>query len=1020
MKTIGKGLFVFVIIIIFSSCFSPWDGDTGTFSISIGGSGGGRAVLPDGVKIEDLEHVITLEGPGPKQTVSVTGAQTVQFSVVPGVWNISIEAYEVNWDGDEEFRFLVAVGSKIVDIKPGSNGAITIPMSKPPENTTIEMVEVKGGSFEMGSINSLDNNASPLRTVTLTSFYIGKYEVTQEQYEAVMGTNPSYHKTDADEGEVQEKRPVENVTWYDAIEFCNKLSSLEGLTPVYTITNRTPASGYPITSATVTATWSNNGYRLPTEAQWEYAAKGGQSAHNPLWIYSGSDDADTVAWYNGKTGTPTNGKTHEVGKLAPNELGLYDMSGNVWEWCWDWYGTYPSDPQTDPTGADSGTLRVQRGGGYDNNTTSTDGNIRSAYRKGYGALHINLGFRVVRPAQSSVEPGTGELHYELIDDGTAYRVSRGTATGDIVIPAYYRPDSNSPSLPVTTIGYGTDGDDSNAFGGTGGIGNPDTYNTTVTRITFEKDSQLTTISSYAFYRCSSLISIDIPDSVTSIGRCAFQETALTSITIPAGVTFISNGTFYECTQLGSIIIPERITEIDTAAFWGCTSLTSVTFRGEGIKFNETSFPPDYDWNLYEVYHGANGGKGTYTRPNGESNAWIKSTDGPPENTYTVTFNTNGGDPKPEPKTVIEGGKVTEPQAVTKLDYFFAGWYKEANFINIWDFETDLVTDNITLYAKWVSPPTNWTAVSNSQFSSIIRAIAYGNNRWVAVGNEGQMAWSANGETWTAVDDNTIWQYQDFANEMHTASISGIAYGDGKFIAVGACGIMAMSTSGDTWNAIEEKPFGTEIDGNSTINAIVYGNGGWVAGGNSGKMAYSNDGVTWEAMNIYSTFGSSQINGIAYDGGSKWVAVGSSGRMAYSNNNGETWTAVDDSNRVFGTEGGIENIIFAVAYGNGRFVAGSWGGQIAYSDDGASWTAVLDSKFGTGWINAIAYGNNMWVAVGAGGRMAYSADGETWTSVEANTFGSDFIQAIVYDNNTWFAGGGSDSSDSSGRMAYSNQ
>ena len=381
-----------VTALALSACFSPWKGDTGTFSISTGGSGGGRTIW-NGINTDTLEHVITLEGPGPEQTATVTGAGTVQFSVVPGVWNIAIEG---RLNGE-----LVAEGSRTVDIKTGSNGAITISMREPTKNTLIEMVRVQGGSFQMGQNgNGNSNNVTPVHTVTLTGFYIGKYEVTQAQYQTVMGTNPSSHTTGADEGEVQEKRPVENVSWYDALVFCNKLSMSEGLSPAYSIGGSTDPSAWgtvPTTTSSVTP-WNavvmvagSNGYRLPTEAQWEYAAKGGPSASSPYKIYSGSDNIDDVAWHSGS-------KTHEAGKRYRNELGIYDMSGNVWEWCWDWYDEnyYSSSPQTDPPGAPSGSLRVQRGGGY--NDDYSTGYFRSAYRKGYYGPYINLGFRVVLPA----------------------------------------------------------------------------------------------------------------------------------------------------------------------------------------------------------------------------------------------------------------------------------------------------------------------------------------------------------------------------------------------------------------------------------------------------------------------------------------------------------------------------------------------------------------------------------------------------------------------------------------------
>jgi formylglycine-generating enzyme required for sulfatase activity len=263
----------------------------------------------------------------------------------------------------------------------------------------IEMVSVPGGSFQMGNPDSNVgySDERPGHTVTLNGFYMGKYQVTQEQYQAVMGSNPSYFTSNPASGEVQEKRPVESVSWYDALVFCNKLSVAEGLTPAYRISGSTNPTDWGTAPASSNSTWNavqivagSTGYRLPTEAQWEYAAKGGNGSPEN-YTYSGSNTVGNVAWYETNSGS----KTHEVGKKDPNGLGLYDMSGNVWEWCWDWYGSYSSSEQTDPTGAVSGTYRVVRGGSWYNLAES----VRSAYRGSHDPYfrYSGIGFRLLRP-----------------------------------------------------------------------------------------------------------------------------------------------------------------------------------------------------------------------------------------------------------------------------------------------------------------------------------------------------------------------------------------------------------------------------------------------------------------------------------------------------------------------------------------------------------------------------------------------------------------------------------------------
>ena len=201
----------------------------------------------------------------------------------------------------------------------------------------IEMVKVEAGTFMMGATSEMkdpNDDEKPLHQVTLTNdYYMGKYEVTQALWEAVMGSNPSRYKGD--------NLPVEMVSWDDCQEFISKLNSLTG-----------------------------RKFRLPTEAEWEYAARGGKKSRS--YQYSGSSNISDVAWYDGNSGS----KTHPVGTKQANELGIYDMSGNVREWCSDWYVSYSSSSQTNPTVADSAWCRVRRGGGCYDNAWS----CRSSYR----------------------------------------------------------------------------------------------------------------------------------------------------------------------------------------------------------------------------------------------------------------------------------------------------------------------------------------------------------------------------------------------------------------------------------------------------------------------------------------------------------------------------------------------------------------------------------------------------------------------------------------------------------------
>ena len=223
-----------------------------------------------------------------------------------------------------------------------------------------EMIFVEGGSFLMGAEDEKSrDDEQPVHKVELSSFYIGKYPVTQKQWRELRGSNLAFEDGNGD------NHPVYDVSWYDAIKYCNLLSLAEGLTPVYSILgliNPTAWGSVPTDHNKawdgVICDWGANGYRLPTEAEWEYAARGGNQSKG--YTYSGSNDIDEVAWYedNSESGA------RPVGMKKANELGIYDMSGNVREWCWDRYGYYGSDFQLNPTGSETGKDRVLRGGSW--------------------------------------------------------------------------------------------------------------------------------------------------------------------------------------------------------------------------------------------------------------------------------------------------------------------------------------------------------------------------------------------------------------------------------------------------------------------------------------------------------------------------------------------------------------------------------------------------------------------------------------------------------------------------------
>ena len=287
----------------------------------------------------------------------------------------------------------------------GKTATCTVTVTQKPTASTADangFVTISAGSMPLNSYGSYH--------VTLTKAYmICDHEVTQKEWQDVMGSNPSYFQgEEADkkvaDGEVQENRPVEQASWYDAIAYCNKRSIKEGLTPCYSV----KVSGTEVDWANLkyddipteknidwnaaVCDFSKNGYRLPTKAEWEITARGGLTGN----VFAGTDDVDKLgdyAWYadNSKM------RTHEVKKKQPNGYGLYDMSGNVWEWCWDWFGPYAKGDAIDPTGFSSGTDRVLRGGSWYGETSYC--RASDPYSSSPRRRNSIVGFRLVRTVQ---------------------------------------------------------------------------------------------------------------------------------------------------------------------------------------------------------------------------------------------------------------------------------------------------------------------------------------------------------------------------------------------------------------------------------------------------------------------------------------------------------------------------------------------------------------------------------------------------------------------------------------------
>jgi len=395
------------------------DGNTGG-NTGGNGTGGGSTIAVTDVSLNKTSL-----------SLAVGGSETLTATVAPS--NATNKA--VTWSTSDATKATVANG--VVTAVAAGSATITVTTADGNKTATcsvtvtgggdggtvsIEMVSIPAGTFMMGSPTTEPNrwDDETQHSVTLSAFSMSKYQVTQAQWVAVMGTGEDRTTTSYGKGN---NYPIYSVNWYDAIVFCNKLSIKEGLNPVYSIGGKTNPAEWGAIPTSNDATWnaavmdkSKNGYRLPTEAEWEYACRGSypnkatETNTKPFGIGDGTKMISGLAnfdvtypydlnhspagHYNDTSATGYVDKTTAVGSYTANNYGLYDMHGNVWEWCWDWYKADITADNTNPTGAVTGSDRVGRGGywgsggRYLRSASRSDSN---PYCRGSG-----IGFRLVR------------------------------------------------------------------------------------------------------------------------------------------------------------------------------------------------------------------------------------------------------------------------------------------------------------------------------------------------------------------------------------------------------------------------------------------------------------------------------------------------------------------------------------------------------------------------------------------------------------------------------------------------
>ena len=412
-------LALFAFLFVAASCMNMSGGSEKGGSIRVALPGSGRYYLYNKENADKFVVRVIGESETIEKDAALGGV--IEFTELEaGEYTVEAEA----WDSDNDE--LIASGSK--DIKVEADKTTECSFSLIISNCFVAKdgsIVINKTKLEKTALATVIDTATKItgsesdgvfisgRTVTLSPYSIGKYEVTQELFEAVMGENPSKFQGESyppEDGETQKFRPVETISWYHAIVFCNRLSILMGLEPCYTIIEQNGGE-VPYESIALSAinqdcsTWqsvscdlSKNGFRLPTAAEWEFAARGGDQSASTDWnyTYAGTSDINAlsdVAWYNNDLDASTK-KTHEVGKLKPNRLGLYDMSGNCWEFCSDRSESIPLGVVTDPIAENASGECIRISGSFSD--SSTWAHVYSSYTNSVTDTYSNNGIRLAR------------------------------------------------------------------------------------------------------------------------------------------------------------------------------------------------------------------------------------------------------------------------------------------------------------------------------------------------------------------------------------------------------------------------------------------------------------------------------------------------------------------------------------------------------------------------------------------------------------------------------------------------